>query len=43
MQLVFVPLGCRTAFEVRNIAFVISNDEGSFKLSGIFGINAKIG
>ena len=43
MQLVFVPLGRRTAFEIRNIAFVIGYDEGSLKLSGVFGINAEIG
>ena len=43
MQLVFVPLGRRTAFEIRNIAFVIGYDEGALKLSGVFGINAEIG
>ena len=43
VQLVFVAHGRGAAFQVTNISTLVGDDQGAFELSGLGGIDAKVG
>ncbi|MNE76824.1 hypothetical protein D3C80_1730850 [compost metagenome] len=42
MQLMFITLRSSTAFQVAHISTLVGNNQGTFKLAGIFSINTEI-